>query len=113
MSDQRNWRAILEDAVSRDLTQAEVAVEQRVRPSFVHKKRKQLGVTLRIGRRGRAGLGLDWASVLAKAKLDDWDIGKVARANRVSKAAVSKYTRVHGVVLRNQFEHSPQKEAAA
>lgn len=94
------WADVFADACGRDLYNAQVAREQGVSEAAVSMAASRLGVKLRPGPKGRHTVKVEnWAAVLSEAREAGVSSAAVARACGVTRAAVIKAQRVHGIRL--------------
>lgn len=100
MTDQRNWKAILEDAKARGIHRAQLARELGAYPSQVSTQCFAHDIDLPRAPRGQKPR-YDWAKVLHAAVKAGKTLGDVSRETRVSKPAICKHAQKLGVKLRD------------
>lgn len=95
-----DWRTELARAQAEGLTAGELAQRLSVHRGTVYSNAKIFHVKLPDARRGMRAKA-DWATVLPIHAAEGWTLGKVAARYGITKAAVHKQCRLHGVKLRS------------
>ncbi len=97
----RDWGAVLADAKERGLSMPALARELECSANCIWYQCEKHGVRLAPGRHGIEPKA-DWKAVLTAAARAGETLGDVAEKVGVSKPAVLKHARRHGIRLRGQ-----------